>query len=366
MKILHAIRGLPVAAGTTTFVVEIANEMARHGHEVVVAVYCEPSPHDVGLFDGRVTVLSIAKVIAGGLKFDVVHLHALWSWDLHRVAVWARRCGVRIVWSPHGMLTEWALSQGRMKKLFAWHLFQRRDLVRSACLHVTAPSEVEDVQRIGLRTSTVVIPLGVTPAMPVDEVLALKREAEKSSVRTLLFVSRIQKKKGLVNLIRAWADLKLRSKCTHGWRVRIVGPDSENHTAELRLLCGELSCTEDFSFVGELRGSALQNEYACADLFVLPTMSENFGSVVIESLACATPVITTEGAPWQGLEDHQCGWWIKIGVESLVKTLEMAMSMSIGDRLAMGLRGRQWVESDFSWPKVVDQLLCKYSGLVQW
>ncbi|MEZ5591148.1 MAG: glycosyltransferase [Gammaproteobacteria bacterium] len=46
-----------------------------------------------------------------------------------------------------------------------------------------------------------------------------------------------------------------------------------------------------------------------ADLFVLPSFSENFGVVIAEALAHGVPVITTRGTPWKGLLQHGCGWW---------------------------------------------------------
>ena len=55
--------------------------------------------------------------------------------------------------------------------------------------------------------------------------------------------------------------------------------------------------------------------YAAADLFILPTLDDNFAMTVAEALAHGTPVISTKGAPWQDLETHGCGWWIDHGVQ---------------------------------------------------
>ena len=386
LRVLEFVTGLPVEAGTTTFFVEICNRLSDAGLKVTAAV--EPLPHslDFAMFRKEVTLLTVEPILRGErhyvtfgrdqpdvprsepldfsqCSFDLVHIHGAWAPVLHRVAAWARRNNLPVVWSPHGMLTPWALGQGRLKKKVLWHWFQGRDLRKATRIHVTAASEVEDVRRLGIKTPTVTIPLGVTPAFSVEEVTAIKREAEKGSVRTLLFVSRVQKKKGIANLIRAWSELKTRDETTRGWRVRIVGPDEEGHTAELQALCRELKCTDDFEFAGPLRGEALQREYAAADLFVLPTLSENFGSVVIESLACGTPVITTEGAPWAALVEQGCGWWVKIGAEPLAKALREAMTMSADERREMGLRGRRWVEATFSWTAVVDSLRKMYQEL---
>ena len=85
---------------------------------------------------------------------------------------------------------------------------------------------------------------------------------------------------------------------------------------------------------------------------MLPTYSENFGIVVAEALWAGVPVITTKGTPWQELEERKCGWWIDIGVESLVEALKEAMSHGDEERAAMGARGRKLVEEKYTWDAV--------------
>jgi glycosyltransferase involved in cell wall biosynthesis len=97
---------------------------------------------------------------------------------------------------------------------------------------------------------------------------------------------------------------------------------------------------------------------------VLPSKSENFGMVVAEALAARTPVITTKGAPWQELETHRCGWWIDMGVESLIEALEKAMSHSPVELHEMGRRGRQLVEEKYTWDRVAGQMIEVYEWLL--
>jgi glycosyltransferase involved in cell wall biosynthesis len=69
-----------------------------------------------------------------------------------------------------------------------------------------------------------------------------------------------------------------------------------------------------------------------------------------------TPVISTKGAPWQGLEENACGWWIDHGVEPLAATLRTAMLLSDEERWAMGKRGRAWMKRDFSWESIAQEM----------
>lgn len=280
---------------------------------------------------------------------DVVHIHGLWSPMLHSAVTWARRRGIPYAMSPHGMLQKWALKNRWWKKAAGLILYQWADLHRAALLHATAESEVEDIRRLRLRNRVVVAPLGVR----LPELVPNGRGGTR---KTLLFVSRLQRKKGLPNLIRAWAQLPNKAD----WRVRIVGPDQENHLAELRTLCSELDVVADFDFVGPKYGAELDEEYRRADLFVLPTYSENFGSVVIEALAHSVPVICTKGAPWQELETVRCGWWIETGVGPLVSALKDAFSRSAVELVEMGARGRQLVEDKYTWESACREMLNGY------
>lgn len=99
--------------------------------------------------------------------------------------------------------------------------------------------------------------------------------------------------------------------------------------------------------------------YREADLFVLPTFSENFGLVVAEALAYGLPVITTRGAPWADLETYGCGWWIETGMEPLVPALRAAMALSNAERRAMGERGRVYVRR-YDWDVIAAETLALY------
>ena len=104
--------------------------------------------------------------------------------------------------------------------------------------------------------------------------------------------------------------------------------------------------------------------YEDADLFVLPTLNENFAMTVAEALAHGTPVISTKGAPWEGLISEGCGWWVDPGVEALAATLANAMAMPRDALKAMGTNGRAWMERDFSWAHVAANMNLVYRWLV--
>lgn len=201
----------------------------------------------------------------------------------------------------------------------------------------------------------------------------------------MLFVSRIQRKKGLVNLIKAWAEMMrllyagrvAKIKCLdhlihatvvlppEDWRLRIVGPDQEDHTAELKSLAQQLGVIDQIDFVGPKYGDELTKEYASADCLILPSHSENFGSVVLEALAVGTPVIASKGTPWKILEDEKCGFWVENDPASLSSVLLKMMKLTDDERAQMGARGRRLVEVHYTWSAVCDKMVRGYEEVLR-
>jgi len=116
---------------------------------------------------------------------------------------------------------------------------------------------------------------------------------------------------------------------------------------------------------GPLYDHAKWDAYRSANVFVLPTLNENFGLTVAEALAAGTPVISTKGAPWSRLESEDCGWWIDHGVEPLAVVLDRAMSMSRTSLKRMGDKGRAWMAREFSWDRAASDMLDVYRWLAK-
>ena len=181
------------------------------------------------------------------------------------------------------------------------------------------------------------------------------------SQRVVLSLGRVHPKKGLARLVRAWS--KVEASCP-GWRLRIAGPPEAGHDDELRALATALGLTRVF-VEGPIYGEAKTIAYRDADVFVLPTLNENFGLTVAEALAAGTPAISTKGAPWSGLDGEGCGWWIDHGVEPLAAALAHAMALPRGALKAMGDKGREWMKLRFSWDRVADDMLDVYLWLAR-
>ncbi len=289
----------------------------------------------------------------GGQGGAVVHDHGLWLPANRAAGMVAHSEGAPLVVSPKGMLSERSMRASRWKKRAAWHLYQRRALLSVAAFQTTSSAEAADVRRMGLRQPVAVIPHGVdVPPTPPG-----RRASE--GPRTALFLSRIHPIKGLPDLIAAWGRVR-----PEGWRLVIAGPDEGGHRAEVERQVHALDVGRIVSFAGPVEDDAKWEIYGAADLFVLPSHSENFGIVVAEALGAGLPVITTRATPWGALETERCGWWVEVGADGLAAALREATAAAPETLRAMGERGRSYARARLSWARSGAEHLALYCWLL--
>lgn len=291
----------------------------------------------------------IAAAISA-LAPDLVDVQGLWTYPSLANLRYSRKTGTPYIITPRGMLDPWARQNSAWKKRIAGLAFEYAHLKGAVALRATAEMEAGHFRDMGLTNPIAIVPNGIN----------LPELAPRSdhALRSILFLSRIHPKKGVDYLLKAWRSLHLEFP---GWEVVIAGIDENGHEAELRHLTQRLGLPR-VRFVSEAHGAVKQKLYRDADLFVLPTHAENFGLVVAEALAQETPVITTTNAPWQGLRDNSCGWWIDLDQSLLTTTLREALSQPGQALVQMGQRGRNWVSRDFS----MDQVALKMRDVYLW
>jgi len=309
-------------------------------------------------------------------EIDVFHDFGLWLPCNHHAAVVCAVLGVPYICSPCGMLSPWAMRHKAWKKRIAWIVYQRRDLRRARVLVATAGQEVEHITHRLPHMPVALVPNGVhlpeerkdasCPLFDLSDCGEMPRsgfQEERTTdecqpttqPRTLLFLGRIHPVKGLMNLVEAWAQIR-----PPGWRCVIAGPDEAGHRRELENAMKTHGILEDFSFPGIVDDQDKWRLLEHADLFVLPSFTENFGIAVAEALAAGVPVITTRGTPWEELVTRQCGWWVDIGTTALKDALRHATGLTEDERRAMGKRGRQLVMDQYAWPKIAKSLVDIY------
>lgn len=357
--------------GPARSVSALAMALAHRGVEVGVWAADDSARRTPFLSEGdhlRILTGGLQEAFAAFGNADLIHDNGIWLSHNHELASLALKNRLPRLISIRGMLSPWALAHKRWKKRVAWALYQKSDLKSAACHHVTAGVEAESVRAFDWDLPICCIPNGVD--VPVaQEVIreglsSLSGNSRNISHtglvhRTAVFVGRIHPVKGLPLLVEAWKKVS-----PLGWKMKIVGPDEVGHRSEVESLIGAARLNADFEFVGSLAGDDLSGAYADAELFILPSHTENFGMAVGEALAHGLPVITTHGTPWQLLEEERCGWWVPISADGIARALDDATSRSAAELSKMGQRGKHIVVERFSWDKVADDFIDCYGYLL--
>lgn len=357
MKVLHVIPRLRKDEGGP----------ARSSQGLVAALRNAGIDAELFTLDGSKPWISGVKSFDRSLdgetvkRYDIVHIHELWNPGLHRVARLCRKAEVPYVISPRGMLDPPSLARKGFKKAIARFLYQDRDLKRACALHVTASKEAEHVRGLGFKNHLIVAPNGVN--LPEAEQMPAR---ERGKVRRVLYVGRMHEQKGVENLIRAWSKIRLEDRVdAEGWKLELVYTAREgverDFERSMKQLVETLGIAESVEFTGALSDEAKWSAYARANLTVLPSYSENFGMVVVESLWMGVPVVTTKGTPWACLENTQmekvgggrAGWWIDVGVDALATTLRECLALSDERLEDMGKVGHALVSEKYTWKSSV-------------
>ncbi len=305
----------------------------------------------LGFIDRRLLVETLATQ-----NVNVLHSHSLWHPGNHWAMSIAAKHAIPLICQPRGTLSQWALNHKAWKKRLGMSLFLREDLVSTHAFIATSHMEAEDIRRLGMRQPVAIIPNGVDLSLAQSIALPAVKKSECDKV--LLFLSRIHPVKGITNLVSAWAKCR-----APGWRLILAGPGDAGYVQTVLRQIEQSGVADSVEYVGEITGAAKAAMYTAADLFVLPSYSENFGMVVAEALTFGIPVITTNATPWPELQTCRCGWWIDTGVEPLIETLREAMALTDDARAEMGKRSKA-LAARYQWSTAAERTTDFYRWLL--
>ncbi len=226
-------------------------------------------------------------------EFDLVHTHYLFSYLPSWTARAARQQKIPYLMRPLGQLTPWALSQSVQKKKLYAALLERRNLQRAAAIHCTSQEETVDVLQFGIQTPAISVPLGVTAPKKIKNAKERLHQAYDipEDVPVVLFLSRLHPKKQPEVLIGAISHLFKRQPC----HAIFAGTGQPQYLEKLKMLVKTFSLENQVTFTGFVAGNDKQLLLQGADVFALPSHSENFGIAIAEALIAELPVIITPG-----------------------------------------------------------------------
>lgn len=282
----------------------------------------------------------------------VAHIHGIWTIFEYRAFRAATERNARIVISPHGALEPWAFRHKRLKKQIAWRLYQKSMMQRADLLIVNSEQERGSLRQLGLTSPIATIANGVS-------IEGLSQSVVQKE-RTVLFFSRLDPKKGVPDLIDAWARLDDRK----GYTLHIQGHGEEAYVRSLAARIRQNGVGEHVRILPPVFGPERWAAYQAASIFVLPTYSENFGITVAEALMAGLPVITTTATPWGNLPSEEIGWIVGNDIGQLTAALQSAIDLT--DAQLAEVRGRAvaYAQERFRWDAIAKIYLETYASLL--
>lgn len=362
--------------------VELCDELARRGEQVSIFTTDVDGPGrldvpldrpvrvggaDVRYFPvqrprGFVTSWPLARALREAVpRHDIVHIHSLYLFPSTAAAHYCRRAGVPYLVRPHGTLDPFMFRRHRARKwIYEW-LFEWRNLERAAALHFTSLEEQELTRPLGLSTPGVVVAPGVHVeryGQPVGTAAA--PWGETRGRRVILFLGRLNFKKGLDLLARAFTELARRRPDVH---LVLAGPDDDDYGRAVRGWLAQGGVADRCTFTGMLEGTSKLAAFHHADVFALPSYSENFGVAVVEAMACGLPVVVSDRVNiWREIAHAGAGRVVPCDAAAVSRGLAAVLDDPAPE--AMGERGRRLVAERFTWPAAGARMLDAYREIL--
>jgi glycosyltransferase involved in cell wall biosynthesis len=382
MRILHVIPSLGPVRGGPSFVLRtLARGLADSGVEVHVAstddngrdrlaVNCGVPMTDAGVtywyFPRQTRFYSASLPLNRWLAlhvadYDVVHIHALFSFSSTAAAYWARKRQVPYVVRPLGTLNRWGMkNRRRWLKRFSLRFLERRVLEGAAAIHFTSQQERLEAAELGITNHPVVIPnpldRGDSTEAPVRGLLRSKHSDLANRI-WVLFLSRLDRIKGLDLLLPAFAQLRTQHPDV---ALVLAGDGDPDFVTGLHRQAAALRIERDIIWTGFVTGEQKRAAFVDSDLFVLPSYSENFGVAVLDAMAFGLPVVVSDGvAIHDEISEAKAGLIIPCDETALFQALNSLVE-DADLRLSLGRNGRS-LSRKFSLENAVTKLLELYA-----
>lgn len=297
-------------------------------------------------------------------NYALVHSNALFC-PTNLPAYWACQSRqVPYIIVPHGMLEPWALSYKPWKKQAYYLLLERPALNQATTIQALASPEADHITHLRLKPPIALIPNGIQASefegFP-DTELFHRQFPHTRDQRLILFLGRLDPKKGLDLLAQAFKGIHHRFSQTH---LIIAGPDNINFLPTARQYFAEAGCLDAVTFTGMLTGDLKQAALAAADVYVAPSYSEGFSMSVLEGMASGLPCVITTGCNFPEAAAAQAAYVVDPNADQIGAALSRCLQDPEAAK-AMGQRARQFIFEHYTWDKIAADLIQVYEAIIE-
>jgi len=296
-------------------------------------------------------------------EFDLVNIISNFSIP-NLSAYWAcQKYNVPYVINPQGMLEPWALQYKGIKKKIYYQLLEKPSISKACALQMLSRSESEKIKSLDLKVPLFIAPNGINLEdcnFDVDSSIFLDRFPNTKNRQLILFLGRIDPKKGLDLLAPAFAKVYQKFPNTH---LVIAGPDNVGYLPTVKNYFEELGCLDGVTFTGMLTGEMKYSALSAASIYVAPSYSEGFSMSILEGMASGLPCIFTTGCNFPEAQETNTAYVVDIDSESIEKALLKCLENPT-EAKQMGHRAQKFILENYTWDEIAKKLIKVYQKII--
>ena len=360
MNIIHVLEDFSFqSGGIRTVVLDLHKRLISAGIKSKIVTPRIEKDDEVIKVDGEETLwcyshnlIETLRVLYLNGEIDIIHIHGVWMYPQYAAAKFAKQKKIPFLITPHGMYEPWLWTQGAFKKKLYFNLVVKSVFSKATCFHAITSNEAQEIQLLFPTTTAIEIP------NLIDSNL-LSNSYYDGKERYILYVGRLDPKKGIDLLIRAFANLDMQD-----YKLKIVGKFN-NYKLELDELISQLGLEKRIEFLGFTTGLEKTETFRKAFVFVAPSHSEVVGMVNLEAAMAKTPVITTFQTGLKKEWSNHGGILVNPNIKEIESGLKTALSWSINERNMNGEKLYNFVVKNYSWQNRFSDWHMLYKGMLK-
>ena len=279
---------------------------------------------------------------------DLLYLQGVFQSCVFPCLHLAKKHSIKVLLAPRGELCEGAFNIKRYKKEPYVKLIRMSGLVKKIHWQSTSGEETEAILRLMKASDNQIHRLDNVPSVPKRE---YPRREKNAGEGRFVFLSRIHPKKNLLFAIQLFKEIEGKVQFD------IYGPiEDEDYWKQCQEEIKRLPENVKVEYKGLVGHDDVHEVFSQYDAFVFPTLSENYGHVIAESLIVGTPVIISDQTPWRGLEEAGAGWVISLSdVAMFKKAILHIIEMDKSDFLEMNGKVSQFISQKLNIQELKEQ-----------
>jgi len=298
-----------------------------------------------------------------GQDFDLIHVTGVWQRSSFAACQAAQQKHIPYVISPRGALSPYSWGQKTLKKIIYYVWRERSNIRGAAAIHYTTLQEFEECKWLNLPGKPFIIPNGLNSSIFSPDIHGAKQWRQSHGFSEndfiLLNVGRLHHKKGLDLLPKVLDTLK-----NYQWKLIFLGGDDDGTRDQLQKQFLKRHLLGNVFFLDACEPNELPAVYTAANLFILPSRHENFGNVLVESMACSCPVLISDkvGLHHEILQSG-LGWVLPLHPGKWVSILETLMQNPIAVQ-NNAAKTRPWIMDKFTVERVASEMGELYKDVI--